>query len=335
MIVKDFFMFRLSVDFRQALQRTAVLFATALTMIFIWNYLRIPEGNLLIIVFAFLLAVRIYDFYSWQIRLKVFGGMICSAIIMQYSVSATHNIQMLNILVPTAVSCIILRTQPSASAYPALLTGFLAYTAPAGAYAAALRSIDILIAGATAWLIIFVLPGKIDPDRTDDPGQPLTAREAFIESFTIFCAIFLYKMLSIPQGIWIVLTIIFIYLARQPGKSITNLIRQRIFSVPLGILLGGIYSGTAVIFDYRLAYLAPLIGSTGFFMLYYRHDFFSFSMLFMIAFTVCADWMTGTFREFNFLQFLFARSLATVIGTAVLLFVEKTSAIDSTPMSTV
>jgi hypothetical protein len=75
--------------------------------------------------------------------------------------------------------------------------------------------------------------------------------------------------------------------------------------------------------DYRLAYLTLLFGATGFFMLYYRHDFFWFSLFFMFAFTVCADWMSGALRDFHFMQFLFARSLATAIGAALLLIIEK------------
>lgn len=123
-----------------------------------------------------------------------------------------------------------------------------------------------------------------------------------------------------------ILTIIFIYLAKTPDKQNITLARQRIISVPAGIILGGIYSGSAVIFDYRWAYLAPLIGAASFFVLFYYNDFFSFSLLFLFAFTVYADWSNGTLHEFNFQQLLFARSLATVIGAWILLIIEKSSA---------
>ena len=64
-------------------------------------------------------------------------------------------------------------------------------------------------------------------------------------------------------------------------------------------------------------------------MLYYRHDFFSFSLFFMFAFNIYADWMSGTFRAFNFAQLLIARTLATAIGAAILLFLEKLASINS------
>ena len=193
----------------------------------------------------------------------------------------------------------------------------------------------------------FSPPGLCDAERIKPPfslffliitepagvdTNPFCATTSFFtpfaaESLIIFCALFLCKLLAMPQGIWIVLTVIFIYMIRQPGESSQSLVRQRIFSVPAGILLGGIYSGSAVAMDYRLAYLMPLIGAAGFFMLYYRHNFFSFSLFFMFAFTIYADWMSGTFRTFNFAQFLLARTLATIIGAVILLTLEKISSI--------
>ena len=320
-------MFDLSADLQQARYHIAIQIAAAAAIIFIWVCLRMPEGNLLIAVFTLLSAVRISDTASLKRRFKLLAGMMIASSILQYIISATYNIQLLNILLPPATGYFILRTMPTASAYPVLLTGFMTYSAHPGAYAAAQRIIDIIIAGSAAWVITWSATFNIRSRQDKNSGEPLAPGEVFIKSLTIFCAVLLYKILSIPQGIWIVLTIIFIYIARQPGQHSSELVRQRIFSVPLGILLGGLYSASAVVLDYRLAYLAPLIGAAGFFALYSRHDFFSFSLLFMAAFTVCADWLDGTFREFNFWQLLFARSLATLIGTAVLLLVEKSAAI--------
>ena len=315
-----------SVKFYQALHHTLVLLAAGSVVIFSWAYLHLPQANLLIVVFAFLAAVRISELASLKIRTQVLAGMVLAAAFLQYTVNATYHVHFLNTVLPAAASWFILRILPPASAYPVLLTGFQAYTAEPGAYAAAQRSIDILLAGVVAWFITLPFTGRTAPDQSENIGKPLAKREAFLESFTLLCATILYKFSAMPQGIWIVLTTIFIYIARQPGTPDNKLVRQRIFSVPAGILLGGIYSGSVVMLDYRLAYLAPLIGAVGFFMLYYRHDFFSFSLFFMIAFTICADWMTGSFREFNFLQLLFARTLATLIGAALLLFIEKSAA---------
>ena len=315
-----------SARFRLALHHTLILFAAGLTAIFLWVYLRLPQGYLLLVVFAFLSAVRIADFSSRQMRLQILLGMLFSTAILQYIVSATNNIPLINIFMPAAASWVILKKLPSASAYPALLPGFLAYSAAPGAYAAAERVFDLLLAGAASWLITLPIPGKIRLPDDNSAEHTVSPARAFIDSFTLLSALFLYKILSMPQGIWIVLTPIFIFLARRPGEFGGELVRQRIFSVPAGILLGGVYSGTVVVFDYRLAYLAPLICAMGFFMLYYRHDFFLFSLFFMIAFTVCADWMTGTLHGFNFLQFLFARTLATIIGAALFAGVEQSAA---------
>ena len=314
---------KLSVKIQQAFANTFILLAAALAVAFFWTYLRIPQGNLLIVVFSFLSAVKISEYPLRKKQLQVLTSITAGAVIMQFMVSAANNCQLLALFLPPLASYIILRTLPPGTAYLVLLTGFLAYSAPVGALAAMERSIDLLIAAVIVMAINLLLAGKLKNPAVPAPEYPLPRRRALLESLIIFCALFFYKLLAMPQGIWIVLTVIFIYMIRQPGESNQSLIRQRIFSVPLGIMLGGIYSGSAVIMDYRLAYLMPLIGAVGFFMLYYRHDFFSFSLFFMFAFTVCADWMSGALRDFHFMQFLFARSLATAIGAALLLVIEK------------
>ena len=322
-------MLQLSIKFRQALANTFILISAALAVAFFWAYLRMPQGNLLIAVFSFLSAVKISEYPLREKQLRVLASMTAGAVTMQFMVSAANNCQLLALILPILASYILLRLMPPGTAYPVLLTGFLAYSAPVGAFAAMERSIDLLIAAVIVMLINLLLAGKLKNPAVPAPEFPLPRRRALLESLIIFCALFLYKLLAMPQGIWIVLTVIFIYMIRQPGESNQSLIRQRIFSVPLGIMLGGIYSGSAVIMDYRLAYLMPLIGAAGFFMLYYRHDFFSFSLFFMFAFTIYADWMSGTFRAFNFAQLLIARTLATAIGAAILLFLEKLASISS------
>jgi hypothetical protein len=320
-------MFNLAADFKQALRRTLILAITALLMIFLWAGLRIPDGNLQMVVFAALSAVRASGITSIRKRLCELSAMAFSAAILQYIVAATEDLQLLNVLLPTLGGYVVLRWLPRGAAYPVLLTGFLAYSAGNGVEAAAGRAVDLLITGVVAWIISL----SLFPIRSADPPEPvpdcpMRGAEALQEILMLFCAIILYKILSMPQGIWIVLTVIFVHMVQTPDEKSRTLVNQRIFAVPIGILLGGLYSSSAVMLDYRLAYLMPLIWSIGFFMLYYRHDFFSFSLFFMFSFTVCADWMEGTFREFNFVQLLFARSLATVIGAALLLVFDKSAA---------
>lgn len=320
-------MFYSAEKFQQALVRTLILLSGALSIAFLWAYSRMPQGNLLIVVFSSLSAVKISEYPLREKQLRVLAAITAGAVTMQFTVSAVNHCQLLDLFLPPLASYMLLRTLPPGTAYLVLLTGFLAYPAPAGAWAALERSIDILIAAVVVMAVTLPWAGKQKKPALPVPEAPLPRRQALLESLIIFCALFLCKLLAIPQGIWIVLTVIFIYMIRQPGESSQSLVRQRIFSVPAGILLGGIYSGSAVAMDYRLAYLMPLIGAGGFFMLYYRHNFFSFSLFFMFAFTIYADWMSGTFRAFNFAQFLLARTLATIIGAVILLTLEKISSI--------
>ena len=316
-------MFRVSAKFQQAWHRTFILAVTALVMIFVWSFFRMPDAVLAVVVFAFLSAVRISDFASTEKRLQVLVSLIAGTSALQYIISATDHLAFLNVLLPALTGGVVLKTMEPASAYQVLLTGFLTYSASSGAYAAAERFFDILLAGLVAWLVSSFAGIKDLQNEPEKPEKTLPTGKVLIETFTIFCAAFLYRFLSMPQGIWIVLTVIFIYMVQSPEERTVFLVKQRIFSVPAGIMLGGLFSGAVVMLDYRLAYSSLLFGATGFFMLYYRHDFFWFSLFFMFAFTVCADWMSGTLRDFHFMQFLFARSLATLIGAALLLIIEK------------
>ena len=120
-------MFRVSAQFQQALHHTFVLTATALAMIFLWAGRLLPQANLLLVVFAFLSAVRLSGIVSQELRLRLLSGMLISAVLLQYIVSVTGNLPLLHVLLPAAASWIILLKLPESSAYPVLLTGFLAY----------------------------------------------------------------------------------------------------------------------------------------------------------------------------------------------------------------
>ena len=316
-------MFRFSAKFQQAWHRTFILAVTALVMIFVWSFFRMPDAVLAVVVFAFLSAVRLSSFASQEKRLRVLASLIAGTASLQYIISATDHLLFLNVLLPALAGGIVLKVMAPASAYQVLLTGFLTYSASTGAYAATERFFDILLAGLVAWGVSSFAATEGLQTAPEAPEKMLPTGKIVIETFTIFCAALLYRFLSMPQGIWIVLTVIFIYMVQSPAERTVFLVKQRIFSVPAGIMLGGLYSAAVVMLDYRLAYLTLLFGATGFFMLYYRHDFFWFSLFFMFAFTVCADWMSGALRDFHFMQFLFARSLATAIGAALLLVIEK------------
>ena len=319
-------MFTWAGDFQQALYKTFVLTVTALTMAFIWAYCHLPAGNLLMVILAALTAVRIAELPAGGKQLQELAVVITTGALLQYIVAITVLLPLLNVLLVSLASWLVLRFIRGSSAHLVLLVGFLAYSAPPGAYAAAERAVDIVIAGSVAGFITLLTCSSKALIRTDAKEEKLSAAAAYKESVMLFCGTFLYRLLAMPQGIWIVLTIIFIGMIRRRQDRSIKLAEQRIFSVPAGIILGGIYSSAAVALDYRLAYLLILIAAAGFFMLYYRHDFFAFSLFFMFAFTVYADWMSGSLHGFNFRQLLLARTLATVIGAALLLGIEKVTA---------
>ena len=128
------------------------------------------------------------------------------------------------------------------------------------------------------------------------------------------------QLLRLPQGTWIVLTILFINMSKPSAIPSPKLAWQRIFAVPLGIFMAGLLLGAFFRVDYRLIWLLPFIGAATFSVLYGSGNFFLFSILFMITLTIFSDWLMGPDQKFNFRELFFFRSAATLIGALLELF---------------
>ena len=133
-------------------------------------------------------------------------------------------------------------------------------------------------------------------------------------------------MLQLKQGSWIMLTILFIRMCMSSASSGRKLALQRIFAIPIGVVVGGFLLGTFCRMDYRFVFLVPFVGALGFFVLYNYGDFFLFSIIFMAALTVASDWIAGPYQRINLWESFFARSISTGLGTLLeLLFLNRQS----------
>ena len=70
--------------------------------------------------------------------------------------------------------------------------------------------------------------------------------------------------------------------------------------------------------DYRFVYLLIPLGVLAFHQFYRTGSFFLFTVWFMAAFSIYADWATGDCRRFHFAELLFWRTAATLIGAGLL-----------------
>ena len=119
------------------------------------------------------------------------------------------------------------------------------------------------------------------------------------------------------------LTTLFIRMSETPGSSGEKLAFQRIFAIPLGIIIGGFLLGTFYRIDYRFIWLLPFVGATGFFILYNYGNFFVFSIFFIITLTLFSDWQAGSAHPFHFWDNLLFRGLATFLGALPELFLNR------------
>ena len=304
-----------------AFNRTVLVLASMLLMAALWGLGHIPGANLLLIVFTFLSSAFLVDIKPFRKRLLLTVAMTCYASAAQFLLSVSENMPFLQIIISALLPYFVFLTLPDYRAgCIVMITAYLAFSAPGGFLPAAERSADIFY----SILIILVLTTLGNGGSADKKSafrfQKYSPHQALIMAAELGIAAWLFKVLNLRNGAWIMLTILFISMSETPHSPAKRLALQRIFAVPLGIITGGFLLESFYRMDYRFVYLIPFIGAGGFFIFYNYGDFFLFSIIFMITQTLLSDWMTGACCRFNLWDSFFSRSTATLLGALLELF---------------
>lgn len=299
-----------------AVNRTIVLLSAMLTIVVAWGFFRIPDANILILTFTFLTAAFVVDIPSFRGRLEMAVRLACFGSTAQFFVAMLFDHPLLQVVVSTIFSGIVFRSLPDIrSSCIVLIVGYLAFSAPPGFQPAAGRVIDIFC-GVPVIMTVTTLC-RLDDTRAEIKYIPCSQRRSLILAAELGAGNLICQMFHLKQGAWIMLTILFVTMAETPENSGRELAIQRIFAVPAGIITGGFLLDIFCRTDHRLVYLIPVIGAAGFFFLYKYGNFFVFSLIFMITLTIFSDWMTGPYHRFHFLDILFSRSAASLLGAVL------------------
>ena len=306
-------------QFETVLKKTSALFAAMVMMITLWSFLHLPGASLPMVTFAFLSSAALCDISSFNRRVRCCIRMVCGAAAAQFLIGITAAHPAAAIIVSTLFSFFILAVIPERqNAIIVLITGFLSLSAPSGVSAILNRCIDIGVAG-IAVLTVTTAVNAFNPSGSSGPGQNYTFRQAAVISAEIAVGVTVLKIFKHGQLVWVILTVLFIHLAETAQSSFEDLVKQRIFATPLGILAGGLYLGCFNAVNYRMIYIVPFSGTAAFFMLYLKNNYFIFTFLFMFTLTVFTDWMLGTNSRFHFTEIMFTRCAATAAGALLLL----------------
>ncbi len=307
-----------------AFKRTAVLLLSILFMAAVWGVGRVPGASLQMITFACLSSALLVDISSFRTRVKYATIWACYGSVGQFFISVTSQFPLLQMFFSTLFAYFTFLTLPDyRSGCVVLLTGYLAVSAPPEFLIAIDRIINIFIGMISVLLI--TAPVGMKPDAKD--GElPVTIRysahQALILAAQLGIGTLIFHLFRLQQGVWIMMTILFVNLSKPPDSTGAKLAYQRIFAVPAGIILGGFLLSAFFRIDSRLVWLLPFIGASGFFILYNYGNFFLFSVVFMVTMTFFADLMSGPYQEFHLWNSFFSRSLSTFAGAiCVLLFV--------------
>ena len=299
-----------------AVNRTAILLTAMLMMAALWGLGRIPEANLLMVVFTFLSSAVLCDISSFNERLRMALLMASLASAAQFLISVTDKFPALQAVVIMCLVCFSFAVLPDFRlGCIVMLTGCQAFAAPCGFIAAAGRCVDIF----TGVLIIMAVTfcantGNAQGKKIFSLHNPYSLSQILTVAMELGIGTLLLKMLNLKQGAWIMLTVLFIRMSETPGASGEKLAFQRIFAIPLGIMIGGFLLGTFYRIDYRFIWLLPFVGATGFFILYNYGNFFIFSIFFIMTLTFFSDWLAGSSHPFHFWDNLFFRGIATFLG---------------------
>ena len=306
---------------KAARHRAAALLTAAGLMAFCWCFFRFPHGNLLSTTFCFLAASVLFDLSAAEKRIGLLLKMAASAGTLQFLIGLFRQDKILLAVLPSLTAWWIFRSLPRGAGCVMCIAGYLGFFAPGGFLPALDRLAEIAIGlpvglAATA----FFHSGEAEPSVK---SEPFTCREATVLALLLGFGTWLSEATKMAQGPWIMLTILFICQFAYDSGNFTEASLVRIAAVPVGLLLGGLYMGCLTYFNYRCIWLLILFGALGFYQLYLTGSYFLFTVWFMMAFSIYADWSTGDCRRFHFAELLFWRTAATMIGAGLLVFFRK------------
>lgn len=311
-----------------AIKRTVILLSAMLLMTAAWGIDRIPEANLLMIVFTFLASAFLADVKKFNLRLLKVVIWASYGSAAQFLISVSGVFPLLQTIIAMGLAYFTFSTLTDHRVgCVVMITGYLAFLAPPGFEAAVGRSFDIFV-GAVVIMAVTTLGsiGTCEDKALLVPDKKYSHGQALMLSAELGIGNLLANMLQLKQGSWIMLTILFIRMCMSSASSGRKLALQRIFAIPIGVVVGGFLLGTFCRMDYRFVFLVPFVGALGFFVLYNYGDFFLFSIIFMAALTVASDWIAGPYQRINLWESFFARSISTGLGTLLeLLFLNRQS----------
>lgn len=298
------------------------LLTAALLMAFCWSFLRLPEGNLLMVAFCFLSASALYSIPDAWKRFRLLLAMAFCAAFLQFLVGICREEKLLLVLLPALTAAAVLRFLPGRGISCSMcIVGYLAFFAPGSWQPAIDRACGIML-GIPMILSATAVFHSYLPEKSGF-YERFSTSDSLLLAFLLGTGTWLAEALKLGQGAWIMLTILFICQFCCGTERYAEASLDRTIAVPLGLLLGGLFLGCLAFFNYRFIYLLFPFGAFSFYQLNRNGDFFWFTVFFMMAFSIYADWSTGDIRRFHFAAMLVQRSIATLIGSVFIVLYDR------------
>lgn len=294
-----------------------VLLTGVLLGAFSWFFYRLPHGNLMIVTCAMLCAASVYDVRDFKDRFRLTVQATFGAGVLQFIFGIFADDKFLLLIAGAFCSYYIMRMiRNHTIACVAVIVGHIGLISPGGFMASADRLIALLLFSLTASIISALLAGMIHSKLNYFPAYPGSYTRSEALKFTLMLLIgnFIMQATTMPESIWIPLTVAFVYYAKDRTPDMDGLLFLRLWGTFAGLFCGFLFMGCLTYFDYKMIYLMPFLGAFGFFILYYTRNYFVYTLFFMMAFCMYDDFITGELANAHLMQMVFSRTFATMLG---------------------
>lgn len=303
-----------------ALQKVLAMFLSLLLIIGIALVFHFPQVSLSLAMSAFLTSSVFWELPSQQEKIRVFIKMILALISLQFTIGFTENYRVVQLLAAVAVTfCIFEIFDNRAAGLAVLLVGYVSFFTKVSFESLLNNCFEFFMGMSVAAMVSLFRPKQVKAQ-----AQQFSKRTDSLKlTMETLLALITAELFHLKQGVWVVLTIFFIQLAKGEGNQLVDLVKKRILAVPAGLFCGILFLSVFTYLNYQFFYIIPLLGGIGFFLLFSKGDFLGFSLFFMFTFMIFGDYKSGVLKEFHPWQFLFARSLATLIGAVIAIVFDK------------
>lgn len=300
MLAADLYRYKLLRDVNHAVFSTAA----ALGVVFAWICLRLPDGSLMLATGALLCMRIIYDVRTAKERVELIILTLTLSAVLQFLFAALfHQKILLCVIPPLFIFCVLRLVPNKKAAMIVMILGHLGLkTTTQTWYTGINLMLDFSVPMASLMLFSILIP-VVHVKGCRTPAWPggWGLWDSIKITLLLMIGTWLMFALRMPNGVWIPLTVAFLYFRGGNGDFMPTL-NARIIGTAAGLFLGWLFLGAFVWMNERAAYALVIMIGYAFFLQFRTKSYFLYTIFFMMTFCMYSDIMEPVGTPLNFPQ---------------------------------